>query len=100
VSAEGQQRTLEWSARNLTDLGRLCIETRGKKNEIYQKGEPVPGEPDAFIYESHYRRFVDLDEFVGGIAAAGLTIVDASEQTGYAPYRDTDYHFIRVIAEK
>lgn len=100
VNAEGQKRTLEWCARNLANLGKLCIETRGKKNEIYQKGEPVDGESDAFVYEDHYRRFVDFDEFTKDVESTGLSIVDASEETGYAPFGDTDYHFIRVIAEK
>jgi ubiquinone/menaquinone biosynthesis C-methylase UbiE len=100
VNAEGQQRTLDWCARNIADLGRLCIETRGQKNELYERGEPVEGEENAFVYEDHYRRFVDFDTFTGDIEATGFTIVDASEATGYAPFRDTDYHFIRVIAEK
>jgi len=100
VDAEGQQRTLEWCARNIADMGRLCIETRGQKNELYQLGEPVEGEADAFIYEDHYRRFVDFDSFTKDIEATGFTILDASEATGYAPFRGTDYHFIRVIAEK
>lgn len=100
VSAEGQARTLAWSARNLMPGGRLCIETRGQKNELYKKGKVVSGEQDAFIHNDHYRRFVDFDKFVNEIESNELTVVEASEQTGYAPFQDTDYHFIRVIAEK
>lgn len=100
VSAEGQARSLAWSARNLISGGRLCIETRGQKNELYQKGTPVDGEPDAFIYDDHYRRFVDLGKFVDEIESNKFKILEASEDAGYAPFEDTDYHFIRVIAEK
>jgi tellurite methyltransferase len=100
VDAEGQKRVLEWSHRNLANLGRLCIETRGQKNEIYKLGEPVEGEKDAFIYNDHYRRFVDFDEFAKDIEQTGLKIIEGEERTGFAPFEDTDYHFIRVIAQK
>lgn len=100
VSAEGQQRTLDWCYRNLVTGGLLCIETRGQRNELYGKGEPVAGEPDAFIYDNHYRRFVDYDTFKDEIAATGFAIIEGSEQTGFAPFENTDYHFIRIIAQK
>lgn len=99
VNAEAQQRTLEWCKNNISVGGKLCIETRGHNNEIYAKGEPVPGEQDAFVFENHYRRFVDFDTFRGDIVNAGFSIIEAEESTGFAPFKDTDYHFIRVIAE-
>ena len=99
VTAEAQQRTLEWCKDNLTAGGKLCIETRGQKNEIYAKGKPVPDEQDAFIFEGHYRRFVDFDKFRDDIVNVGFRIIEAEENTGFAPFQDTDYHFIRVIAE-
>lgn len=100
IDAAAQARTLAWSYRNLADGGRLCIETRGQKNELYRKGEPVKGEADAFIHDGHYRRFVDFDEFTAEVEANKFNIVEASEKTGYAPFGDTDYHFIRIIAER
>jgi tellurite methyltransferase len=100
VNAEGQERALRWSQENLLKLGRLCIETRGQKNEIYKLGDSVEGEKDAFIYNNHYRRFVDFNEFKTEITETGLKIIEGSEQTGFAPFEDTDYHFIRVIAQK
>lgn len=100
VSAKDQTRTLEWCQRNLADGGKLCVETRGQKNEIYQKGQPVEGEDDAFIYNDHYRRFVEFGAFTEEITDTGLTIIEAAEETGFAPFEDTDYHFIRAIAQK
>lgn len=100
VSAEGQSKTLQWCHRNLSDGGKLCIETRGQKNELYGKGESVPGEQDAFIFNDHYRRFVEFEAFKDEIEGTGFTIIKAAEQTGFAPFEDTDYHFIRTIAEK
>ncbi len=100
VTAEGQAKTLKWCYRNLAPGGLLCIETRGQKNEIYKKGKPVSGQPDAYIYNDHYRRFVDFKKFVKDIKDIGFTIVESAEETGFAPYKDTDYHFIRIIARK
>lgn len=100
VDDNGQARALAWSYRNLAEGGRLYIETRGQKNELYKKGEPVAGDPNAYIYDSHYRRFVNFDEFTSEIEANKFNILEASEETGFAPFEDTDYHFIRVIAEK
>ncbi len=100
VNAEGQRKALEWSHRNLSALGRLCIETRGQKNELYQRGAAVEGEQDAYIYNDHYRRFVDFEEFKQEITQIGFVVIRAAEQTGFAPFEDTDYHFIRVIAQK
>lgn len=100
VNYEGQSRALDWSYRNLASLGKLCIETRGQMNELYGKGEPVEGEPDAFIYEDHYRRFVAFEDLKSDISSVGFNIVESAEQTGFAPFEDTDYHFIRIIAEK
>jgi tellurite methyltransferase len=99
VIAEDQAKTLQWSRRNLAENGLLCVETRGQKNELYQKGEPVEGDPNAYIHDGHYRRFVDFDEFTEEIKETGLSVIEASEQTGYAPYQNTDYHFIRIIAQ-
>ena len=99
VDAEGQGRALAWASRNLKPDGHLFIETRGQKNEIFGLGEPVDGEEDAFVYEEHYRRFVDFDKFVAEVAANGFMIKEAEEAQGFAPHQGTDYHFIRVIAQ-
>lgn len=100
VTEAGQAQTLDWSFRNLAPGGLLCVETRGQKNEIFQLGEPVEGDPNAFVYEDHYRRFVDFEDFQADLNKAGFTVVEAAEATGFAPYQDTDYHFIRAIAQK
>lgn len=100
VNAEGQQSTLEWSYRNLAKNGKLCIEARGQKNELYKKGTPVEGEEDAYIHDNHYRRFVAFEDIKNDLTRIGFKIVESAEQTGFAPFEYTDYHFIRIIAQK
>lgn len=87
--------------------GILAIETRGYKNSLYQKGERVQDERDAFIYEAHYRRFVDLADLCKEIESIsqdgkGFEILYAQESQGFAPFvhngvQEDDF-FIRIIA--
>lgn len=100
IKAVEQVRTLGWAARNLVSGGRLCIEVRGQKNNLYGKGSQVEGEPDAFIYNDHYRRFLDKHELDEQVTTTGLSIVSSHEETGYAPLGDEDNFFIRQISRK
>lgn len=105
--------------------GILAIETRGHKNALYQKGERVSGEEDAYIYQSHYRRFVALEDLLADIRTMSresnteskttqnqspstklkpstFEILYAQESRGFAPFTQGDIteddYFIRVIA--
>lgn len=100
VTEQQQYDTLMWAHNNLIANGLLCIETRGQKNELYKLGEPVDGEIDAYMYDGHYRRFTEFDTFVNLVTGIGFTAIEATENTGFAPFKDTDYHFIRLIASK
>ncbi len=100
VKEEEETRAIAWSHKHLNDDGKLLIEVRGKKNELYKLGEAVPGESDAYIYEGHYRRFVDMDVLCDKITKTGLKILSAEEKSGFSPFKDTDYTFIRIVASK
>lgn len=100
IKAVEQARTLGWAARNLQDGGFLCMEVRGQMNDLYGKGSQVEGEPDAFIYNDHYRRFLDRYELDEQVAATGLSIILSREETGYAPFGGEDNFFIRHISTK
>ena len=49
--------------------GILAIETRGVRNSLYQKGKRVSKQSNAFVYQSHYRRFVALEDLLSDIRA-------------------------------
>ena len=95
-----EQRTIKWSAEHLKNGGFLLIEARGTKNEYFGKGKKVQNEENAFIYEGHYRRFLDKKQTVQQIEDSGLKIVSADEKKGRAPFNGTDYKFLRIIAQK
>lgn len=100
VSEAQEMKTLEWAFNNLVHSGMLCVEVRGTKNEICGLGTPVEDEKNAFIYDNHYRRFIDFDTFCHQLSRLGFTITYAEEKKGFAPFKGTDETFIRVIAKK
>lgn len=100
ISKSQENDVLSWAYRNLNYGGFFCIEVRGQKNEIYKVGEPVDGEPDAFILNGHYRRFLNFDMLCKSLETLGFSIDFAAEKKGFAPYNGTDETYIRVIASK
>ncbi len=100
INSIQQDRVLNWAYKQLNENGLVCIEVRGKKNELYKKGEKVAEEEDAFIYENHYRRFLDFDDLCNELKEIGFTINYCLEAKGFAPFKNTNETFIRVIAKK
>jgi ubiquinone/menaquinone biosynthesis C-methylase UbiE len=100
ISKDQEVRTINWAYRNLHTGGYLCIEVRGQKNEIYQVGEKVAGEENAFILDGHYRRFLNFEELCNSLEQLGFTIEYAAEKKGFSPFKGKDETYIRVIAGK
>ncbi|MBQ6449282.1 class I SAM-dependent methyltransferase [bacterium] len=100
VDKLGQSRVINWSYNSLKPKGKICIEARGYKNALYKKGKAVTGQKDAFIFNDHYRRFINIDKLVEELVAIGFKILIANEERGFAPISDFDDYFIRVIAQK
>ncbi len=100
VSKQEEQRTLRWAYSNLKEAGSLCIEVRGQKNEIYKMGDKVVDEEGAYIYNNHYRRFLNFDKFCEELRVIGFKLSFAAEARGFAPFAGQDEMFIRIIARK
>lgn len=100
ITETEEERVLDWVYKHLNKRGNFLIEARGHKNELYSLGEAVPGDFDAFVFEGHYRRFIDLEKFEEKLKTKGFRIISAEEKQGFAPYKETDYFFIRVLAQK
>lgn len=97
IRASEEARLLQWIRRNLAQNGILAIEARGLKNALYRRGVAVEGEENAFIYDGHYRRFIDFEKFCADLGA-DFEIKFAKEARGFAPFEDDDDIFFRVIA--
>jgi len=100
VDAYGEDRVIKWCFDHIKFGGYLLIEVRGKKNELYGKGVAVKNEEDAFIYENHYRRFIDFENIQRKLVRAGFKIKFAKESNGFSPYNGKDEIFLRIVGEK
>ncbi|MGX2984873.1 adenylyl-sulfate kinase [Helicobacter sp. 23-1048] len=97
INSKQQDRLFGWINANLKTSGILAIECRGYKNSLYRLGVMV--ENDAFIYENHYRRFVKFEDLLG-LLSKDYEILFAKEDKGFAPFRDEDDFFVRVVGRK
>lgn len=100
ISAEQEENVLSWAHFNLDTNGKFCIEVRGKENEIYGIGQSVENEPDAFIFDDHFRRFIDFKKLCNKLETMGFYLHYADEKKGFAPYNGEDETYIRIIATK
>ena len=100
VSKVEQNRVLKNSWNHLVKNGIFCIEVRGKLNELFEKGIRVNGDDDAYLYEGHYRRFLDFEFLKNYLIALGFIIEFSAEEKDFAPFEDKNETFIRVIARK
>lgn len=100
ISVSGQENVLNWSSSVLREGGYFLLEFRGKENDLCGLGEAVEGDVDAYIYDGHYRRFLDIDELGSQLKQKGFEIVEAIEEKGFSPFGGDDEVFARIIARK
>ncbi len=97
ITQRQQDKVILWAKESLKRDGIFAIEVRGYKNSLYKMGIPVEGEKDAFIFENHYRRFLSLEDLLQQLQ--DFNIIYAEEKKGFAPFKEEDDYFIRVIAK-
>ena len=96
---DAQQKELLKNVYNvLKSGGEFYIEVRSIHDPIYGMGEKV-GE-NAYKYNGHYRRFLNIDNLVDECKEVGFNVVYAEESTGFAPFGDDDPPVIRVILSR
>lgn len=98
ITEKQETAVIDWVRSSLVDRGLFFIEARGLKNEIYGLGTPA-AEPHAFIYDDHFRRFIDTKHLMQKFNS-GFEVKSFAETTGFAPYKSTDYTFFRLLAER
>lgn len=62
IDKKSQDKVLQDSLSLCAQEGILAIEVRGEKNALYGKGEAILDESGAFIYDNHYRRFLNFED--------------------------------------
>lgn len=92
----------QYALRNARDTlktgGMLFIEARSIMDDICGLGKCV-GE-NSYIYNDHFRRFIDKDKLINNLESVGFGIVSEQEGRGFAPYGEEDPVVIRIIARK
>lgn len=78
--------------------GLFMIEARTIHDQIYGLGEAV--EKNAFIYNDHYRRFIDPEELIRKVVKLGFTVVANEEKTGFSRTETEDPMLLRLIVRK
>ncbi len=82
----------------LVQNGRLCIEARTIHDELYGKGTRVG--PNSFIYNNHFRRFIDPDAFRKKLESAGYQVLFMEEGAGFSKTETSDPVLMRCIATR
>ncbi len=82
----------------LKDKGYLFIEARSIHDGKYGLGKEV--EKNAFIYDEHYRRYIDLSELSSKLRDMGFIIVEQEESDQFAPKKGEHTVCVRVVAQK
>lgn len=100
IKEKEENQVIEWAYNHLNSGGKILIEARSQKNELFKLGDPVLGELNAYIYENHYRRFINMHELCKKLEIIGFKIILTEERSGFAPTKNTDYIFMRVVAIK
>ena len=88
--------------RNISDSlkkeGLFFIEARSTKDELYGKGKKVA--KNAFIYNNHFRRFIDKQEFERKLEELGFKIIFIEEKKGFSQTKESNPTLIRLIVKK
>jgi len=95
VNEKTARKTLEWCAKALDKDGRLLIEARSVKDDLFCKG--TAGGKDEKRTD-HYRRFIRREELLETMKSLGFEIVYVAEEKGFAPYKTEDPVCVRVLA--
>ncbi len=98
INEQQETQILSKSYDMLKHGGYLFIEARSIRDGKYGMGKKV--ENNAFIYDGHYRRYIDLDELAPKLRDIGFTIVEQQESDKFAPMAGEHAVCIRVVAQK
>ncbi|MBU5488413.1 adenylyl-sulfate kinase [Clostridium sp. MSJ-8] len=84
---------------SLKDNGYFFIEARTINDDIYGKGKKIGD--NEYIYNNHYRRFINVDKFKEKVLhLGGFDIVELEEAKGYAKLADSNPTLMRCILKR
>lgn len=96
ISESQEEELLQNVCKALKPDGLFFIEARSIHDELYGKGKRV-GE-NAYIFDEHYRRFMDKERFIDKMEKAGFIIHSAVEGRDFSKTQSSNPVLIRIIA--
>ncbi len=98
ISEKQEEQLIRNVYKALKKNGLFMIEARTIHDQIYGMGDPV--ERNAFIYNKHYRRFIDPEEIIQKVIKIGFTIVYSEESNGFSKTEIEDPVLLRLVLRK
>ena len=85
--------------RNIKDAmaaeSKLYIEARTIRDDIYGKGEKVA--PNAYVYDGHFRRFIDPHVLENKLIRLGYKVLRLEERQGFSKTEHSDPILLRAV---
>ena len=96
ISEEQENELLENIKGALNEDGILCIEARTIHDDIFGMGKKVAN--NAYIYNEHFRRFIDVNKFHSKLEELGFCNIFINEAHGFSKTEESDPVLMRCIA--
>ena len=98
ISEEQEEKLLYNIENALKEEGIFFVEARSIKDELCGKGEKVS--ENAYIYNNHFRRFMDRKHFQDKLERFGFEIISSEEGKNFSKTIESDPVLVRIIAKK
>ncbi|MCI7107483.1 MAG: adenylyl-sulfate kinase [Agathobacter sp.] len=98
ISERQENELLQNVANSIKMNGKFFIEVRSVKDELYGKGQKIA--KNAFVYNDHFRRFIDKEELQQKLENIGFEILSLQEGVNFSRTDVSNPTLIRVIAQK
>ena len=95
INEEQEDELLDKVKYALTNSGILAIEARTTNDELYGKGIEI--EKNTFLYNEHYRRFINVNEFRNKLEKSGFDVIYLDESNGFSKTQNSDPTLMRCI---
>ncbi len=96
ITDEQEDELLKNIKEAMIEGSKLFIEARTIRDDIFGKGKKVG--LNAYVYEGHFRRFIDPSILISKMKRFGFRILDWQEKRGFSPTRESDPILLRLVA--
>lgn len=98
INEQQETQVLKKAYEMLKQGGYFFIEARSVHDGKYGMGKEV--EKNAYIFDGHYRRFINLPELVKKLADIGFIVSEQEESAQFAPHTCENAVCIRVVSRR